>query len=129
MIARLSFENIHNTNGRDQDHTIPAFGYVVLFSQSESEESATTLVTNARAFTMVSAGVPITTWASLLRPRDEPVLIWWADNTTDELRQMDLANDELHLAIYRHRRERYRFHVAARVTAADSTHRMVRVES
>jgi hypothetical protein len=42
---------------------------------------------------------------------------------------MDLANDELYLAIYRNRRERSRFHVAARITAAASTDRMIRIES
>lgn len=129
MIARLSYGNPLNTTGADRDHVIPVFGYVVVFGPSEASETTTTLAANARASAMVSASPLTQTWAGLLRPRDEPVLVWWADNTSDELRQMDLACDELHLAIYRHQRERSRFHVAARVTAAQSTDRMIRIES
>ncbi len=128
MVARLSYRNPHNRSGTDQDHVIPVYGYVVLFGTSEPREMTTTLVTNARASAMVSASPLTQTWTGVLRLRDEPVLVWWADNTTEELRQMDLANDELYLAIYRNRRERSRFHVAARITAAESTERMIRIE-
>ena len=129
MIARLNYQNLHNTTGRDQDHAIPVFGYVVKFGLSEAKEATATLVANARVSAMVSASPLTKTWASLLRPRDEPVLVWWADNTSEELRQMDLASDELHLAIFRNHRERSRFHVAVRVTAAESTGRMIRIEA
>lgn len=104
------------------------YGYVVMFGATEPREMTTTLVTNARASAMVSASPLTQTWTGVLRLRDEPVLVWWADNTTEELRQMDLANDELYLAIYRNRRERSRFHVAARITAAEATDRMIRIE-
>jgi hypothetical protein len=104
------------------------FGYVVRFATDQTRETTTTLVANARASAMVSASTLTQTWAGLLRPRDEPVLVWWADNTSEELRAMDLASDELHLAIYRNHRERSRFHVAVRVTSALSNDRMIRIE-
>lgn len=129
MVARLSYRNPHNRSGTDQDHVIPVYGYVVLFGTSEPREMTTTLVTNARASAMVSASPLTQTWTGVLRLRDEPVLVWWADNTTEELRRMDLANDELYLAVYRNRRERWRFHVAARITTAESTDRMIRTET
>jgi hypothetical protein len=128
IIARLSDGNPDNSTGRDQDHVIPVFGYVVLFSSAHAGATATSIVTNTRAFTMISRNVLTETWTSLLRRGDEPVLVWWANRTSEELQRMDLANDELYLAIYRHRREHSRFHVAARVTAADSNERMIRVE-
>src|SRR6266511_823230 len=121
MVARLSYRNPHNRSGSDQDHVIPVYGYVVMFGATEPREMTTTLVTNARASAMVSASPLTQTWTAVLRLRDEPVLVWWADNTTEELRQ-------LYLAIYRNRRERSRFHVAARITAAESTERMIRIE-
>lgn len=129
MVARLGYRNPHNRTGVDQDHVIPVYGYVVLFGPTEPRDLTTTLATNAHAAAMVSASPLTQTWTGVLRLRDEPVLVWWADNTTQELRQMDLVNDELYLAIYRNRRERSRFHVTARVTATESTDRMIRIET
>jgi hypothetical protein len=80
LIARLSYQNPHNTTGHDQDHAIPVFGYVVMFSRSEEKEPATTLAVNARAFAMVSASPLTKTWASLLRPSDGPS--WSGGRTT-----------------------------------------------
>ncbi len=118
----------HAQTGLDHEHQIPVYGYVTVSAfPLDTDIAQTATTTNARAFTMVPAGILTRTWTDLLQLGDEPVLAWWANNTPRDLRRMGLTYDELHLSIFRDRQERCRFYIAASVCRADVADRMIRL--
>jgi len=128
ILATLSYQNPNNQTGLDHEHQIPVYGYVTVSAfPLDTDIAQTATTTNARAFTMVPAGILTRTWTDLLQLGDEPVLAWWANNTPRDLRRMGLTYDELHLSIFRDRQERCRFYIAASVCRADVADRMIRL--
>ena len=129
ILATLADQNASNQTGLDYENQIPVFGHVAVLSYpGDTDVAQTATTTHARAYALVQASIATRTWTDLLQVGDEPALVWWANNTPADLRQMGLVFDELHLSIYRDRQERRRFYITARVCRADAPDRMIRLD-
>jgi len=134
--ATLRDRSQGDQSGQEFEHHIAVSGYVAVFrhpdntgvARSRTMTSARAFATsNARGVAMVPASMATYTWVNLLQAGDGLVLLWSANNTPSELREMGLAHDELHLSVFREQREWYRFLVAARVCRTDAADRMIRL--
>ena len=136
IVATLHERSQGDQTGGDYAHQIAVSGFVTVFwypadtdvARSRTMTSAHAFATSdARGVAMVVGSVVTHTWINLLQEGDELVLIWSANNTPRDLRQMGLAHDELHLSVFRDQREWYRFYIAARVCRTDAADRMIRI--